>query len=348
MNKSIKFYLFFFCLVVALSSCATKKEVNMSTFVPEEHSLNLVKIIDEGNSVLAHSPSNYKESSFSSDYTRLNRGVSKHNGVLFIWPTNKLLDISADGEKLAYLSDVNGQQSVMVRSTKSGGVATQRTFRKVSSFSFGSDGRIYFSDYSGVDNMVICSVDAEAGSLMTQHTSGSVSDLNPCYSADGNKIFFERHNYDEGGPYIWSLTSDGKLTMCARGFNPCIIRDNSDAFYCVRNSSEGRSEIWYIDFVKGIETLVLSDQNRSFTNPCLSPDGEWIVCNGNSQSSISKEQNRDIFAVRVDGTQLIQLTYHPAEDMCPVWSADGRSIYFVSSRANKDDKFSVWRMNFDL
>ena len=136
--------------------------------------------------------------------------------------------------------------------------------------------------------------------------------------------------------------------MCARGFSPCIIEDNNDAFYCVRNSSEGRSEIWYVDFVKGKESLILSDQNRSFTNPCLSPDGEWIVCTGNSQSSISKKQNLDIFVVRTDGTQLTQLTYHPAFDMCPVWSADGRSIYFVSSRANEEQKYNVWRMNFDL
>lgn len=326
---------------VVLSSCGTSK-VYMEAFAPEEQSLNLVKITDESsNSILGGNFYNYAT---SGDYTKSAIGISKQNGVY--WATIKTLDISPDGEKLAYLSNVNKQQNVMVRSTKPGGVATQRTFRDVGSFSFGSDGKIYFSDQSG-KNSYICSVNAEAGSLMNQHTSGSVEDTYPCLSADGNKIYFVRGS-STGGPSIWSLANDGTLTMCARGFSPCIIEDNNDAFYCVRNCSEGRSEIWYVDFVKGKESLILSDQNRSFTNPCLSPDGEWIVCTGNSQSSISKKQNLDIFVVRTDGTQLTQLTYHPAFDMCPVWSADGRSIYFVSSRANEEQKYNVWRMNFDL
>ena len=116
----------------------------------------------------------------------------------------------------------------------------------------------------------------------------------------------------------------------------------------MRNSSDGKSEIWYVDYVKGQESIILSDVNRSFTNPTLSPDGQWLLVVGNSASSISKKQNLDIFAVRTDGTQLTQLTYHPQQDCCPVWSKDGKSIYFISSRANKDMYYNIWRMNFNL
>ena len=78
----------------------------------------------------------------------------------------------------------------------------------------------------------------------------------------------------------------------------------------------------------------------------ISPDGEWILCEGNAKSSISKRENLDIFAVRMDGSQLTRLTYHPAHDYCAVWSKDGNSIYFLSNRANKKDKYNIWKMNF--
>ena len=182
--------------------------------------------------------------------------------------------------------------------------------------------------------------------MMKQHTNGAVVDSDPVVTTDGTLLFFVRSS--NTGPSIWSLDrKDGTLTSCARGYNPCVIPGKNNAFYCVRNSTAGRSEIWYVDYVKGEESLVLSDVNRSFTNPCLSPDGKWIACVGNAKSSISGKNNLDIFVVRTDGSNLTQLTYHPESDVCPVWSKDGRSIYFISSRANKERSYNIWRMNFN-
>lgn len=330
--------------VAILSSCGSA--LYLETSAPEEMGLNLVKITNESNNtVMAPVMDNYF--SAYTDYTLTARGVSKGSRVT--WSTINALDIAPDGSKIAYITRMNKQDNIMVRSAKSGGVATQRTFRNVGGFSWSSDGKIYFSDYNqnGMSfNTYICSVNAEAGSLMNQHTSGSVVDENPVVSADGQKIYFVRSS--NGGPSIWSIDKDGTLTSCARGFNPCTIKGNDNAFYCVRNSSEGRSEIWYVDFVKGQESLVLADNNKSFTNPRLSPDGKWIVCVGNSISTISKKQNLDIYVVRTDGTRLTQLTYHPEMDVCPVWAKDGRSIYFISSRANKNKSYNIWRMNFNV
>ena len=331
--------------VAILSSCGTARGLYLETFAPEEVALNLVKITDESNnSVIAGSIGYYNT---YQDYAVTSQGVSKTNRL--VWNTVSTLDISPDGSKIAYVTRMNKQDNVMVRSAKSGGVATQRTFRNVGGFSWGADGKLYFSDNNQngtVWNSYICSVNAEAGSLMNQHTSGNVNDKNPVVSSDGKKIYFVRNG--NGGPSIWSLGKDGTLTSCARGFNPCLIKGNDNAFYCVRNSSEGRSEIWYVDFVKGQESLVLADNNKSFTNPRLSPDGKWIVCVGNSVSSISQKQNLDIYVVRTDGTQLTQLTYHPETDTNPVWAADGRSIYFISSRANETRSYNIWRMNFHV
>lgn len=331
--------------LLALASCGTSTNLYLEAYSPEESSLNIVKITDEANNtVVAPGKSDSGSRLGLQSIVNSSFGVSAKDWV--VWNTHPLLSLSPDGKKLAYCTYSNNQANVMVRGTGAQGMSTQRTFRRVNSFSWSADGNLYFSDRNG-NNNYICSVNAEAGSMMNQLTNGNVNDISPVMSADGNMLFFVR--LGQSSPFIWSLNREnGTLTSCARGFNPCLIPGDNDAFYCVRNNSTGRSEIWYVNYVKGQESLVLSDENRSFTNPQLSPDGKWIVCVGNSLSNISKKQNLDIYVVRTDGTRLTQLTFHPETDTCPVWSKDGRSIYFLSDRANKTRAYNVWRMNFNI
>ena len=325
---------------VMLASCGSTQNLFLEAYAPEETALNLVKITDETNNsvctarVLAYY-GNYATSAIG------NSGAER-----IAWTTPSLISVSPDGKKLAYLSTVNRQNNIMVRSTSAQGLATQRTFRNAGNFSWGRDGQLYFTDYSG-NNSYICAVNAEQGSMMKQLTNGNVTDRDPVVSSDGKLLFFTR--LDTGGPAIWSLDrTNGTLTSCARGYNPCLIPGNNEAFYCVRNNTNGRSEVWYVNFVKGEETLVASDQYHSFTNPTLSPDGKWIAMVGNARSNISKTVNLDIFVIKTDGTNLTQLTYHPMNDCSPCWSADGRSIYFISDRANKMRYSNIWRMNFNI
>lgn len=331
---------------LSLTSCGTTKPLPLylESSAPEESGLNLVKITDEANgSVIGnriYTPAiNTNFGASSNTYCRT---------ANFGWNNYPILTISPDGTKLAYLTVSNKQHNIMVRNVNSQGMSTQRTFRHVvGGFCWGTDNKLYFAD-ANHPNYYISSIDAIQGSVMNQHTNGNVDDSNPALSSDGKIIFFTRwqQNY---GPSIWALNKDdGTLSSCCRGYNVCLIPGVNDAFYCVRNTTDGKSEIWYVNYVNGQESIVLSDVNRSFSNPTLSPDGKWLLIVGNSASSISKKQNMDIFAVRTDGTQLTQLTYHPETDCSPAWSKDGKSIFFISSRANKDRYFNIWRMNFNL
>ena len=262
----------------------------------------------------------------------------------FYWTTFRRIDVSPDGEELAYLNLNDKKGNVMIR--KAGGLssATQRTFRDVRSVSWGADGKVYFADYTNGMNSKVCSTDAHAGSVMQQITNAA-SDDDPILSKDSKQLFFTRYE-SGGGPSIWMYdTENGTLTSCARGFNPWPI--SNEEFLCVRNTQRGQSEIWLVNFVKGKETLIVSDAERGFTNPILSPDGQWVVCEGNSKSSVSKKQNLDIFAVRIDGSHFTQLTYHPAMDCCPVFSPDGKDIFFLSNRSQKKTVHcNIWSMKF--
>ncbi len=349
MKKSIKF-ISMAATAMVLVSCGPKvpKQLYLNTFSPEESGLNLVKITDEAaGSVIAGSTNKMTElENKNKTFTNSLRGWCRAAAVTWYAPTN--LAISPDGTKLAYLTRNNGQDNVVIRSAGSMGVSTQRTFRNVvGGFCWGKDNKIYFAD-ANRPNYYISSVSADQGTVMSQHTNGNVDDSYPALSDDGTMLFFTRYN-STYGPSIWSLNlKDGTLSSCARGYNACPVPGNNNAFYCVRNASVGKSEIWLVDFVKGQESLLLSDVNRSFTSPTLSPDGKWLLVVGNSASNISHQQNLDIFAVRTDGSQLTQLTYHPMTDMCPVWSRDGKYIYFISSRANENSSYNIWRMSFNL
>lgn len=337
MKKTVIFTVTALFTSVLLTSCGSKQY--LESYAPEESSLNLVKITDEANNSVLGGMSTYAYS-----FAKSNIGGNSKNR--YYWTTPQCLSISPDGKKLAYITRNNRQDNIMVRNAGPQGVSTQRTFRNVYDMSWGGDGNLYFSDINGNTGKYICSVNGEAGSMMSQHTNGSVSDINPVFSSKG-KLYFTRISGD--APSIWSLDkSDGTLTSCARGYNPCLDPKNPNAFYCVRNNTNGRSEIWYVDYVKGQENLIVSDENRSFTNPQLSPNGNWLLLVGNSKSSITKKDNLDIFVVRTNGSSLTQLTYHPQNDVSPVWAKDGKSIFFISSRANKSNSYNVWRMNFNI
>ena len=310
----------------------------MQSYAPEESGLNLMKITDEAANTVAGNKSN--------TYFMPSDGVGGCRSENFSWATGRLLDVSPDGDELAYVSVMNNQWNVMVRKAGPQATARQRTFRCVNDVSWGGDNKLCFGDGVDYNRIQISSTDAHVGSIMRQLTSNN-TDVNPILSKDGKKLYFTR--VDKSGAFVWSYDlANGALTSCCRGYNPYPLGDGSEEFLCVRNSSFGTSEIWLVNYERGQETLILTDKNRGFSNPSISPDGEWILCQGNSKSTISKKNNLDIFVVKKDGTGFIQLTYHPADDCCPVWSHDGKYIYFISSRANERDAFNIWKMKFDL
>lgn len=339
MKKSTNLTLVAYIALLMCFTTSCSKKTYMATLAPEESGLNVIKITDESkNTVLGVvlSGGHINNAPFSL------AGTNKQNNIS--WNTVRALSVSPDGDEIAYMTRVKGQQNILVRSTAGSNAATQRTFRHVGDFSWGNDGNLYFIDITDNQNK-LCAIDAHAGTFMRQLTNNNM-DFDPILSPDGKKVFFTRYEKNSG-PAIWSYNlENGQLTNCAPGFHPTGISEDGNEFICVRNSDAGHSEIWRVNYVNGRETIILSDKDRSYTHPTISPNGEWMLVTGNSKSSINKQKNLDIFAVKTDGTSFVQLTYHPGNDCMPQWSTDGESIYFISDRANKDKSFNVWKMNF--
>ena len=80
------------------------------------------------------------------------------------------------------------------------------------------------------------------------------------------------------------------------------------------------------------------------TDPQVCPDGQWIVFVLQKTDLEADRGRSDLWMVRSDGTGLARLTSHPENDSNPRFSADGKSIYFISKRS---DSSQVWRIRID-
>lgn len=290
------------------------------------------------------SGSNFTQITTDNDYVCMPEVRRTGKGIN--WLTNRILDISIDGSQLAYLSLRSNTTNIFIKDIDKQGASVQRTNRQaVLDFSYSPDGNnICFSEINGKMNQIF-QTSATSGFVCRQITSGN-KDYSPVYSADMKNIFFSR--LETNGASVWGYNLESNfLSSYTKGLNPCPIK-NQSSFLCSRINAEGRGEIWRVNYQTGIEECIVSDPQRSFTTPSISPDGRWILLVGSNvlMSGKKKYYNTDLFACHVDGTQLVQLTYHAADDISPVWSRDGKYIFFVSQRGSSTGTANVWRMDF--
>lgn len=320
-----------------LISCTTTKISFSNIAVPEEGGINFVKITNDADNVA--------KPHIRSSSLKLGK-IGKAN---FEWWVNSMIALSPDGKKIAYINAKNNMQNIMVKSTTEGGASVQRTFRNaVYDFSWSPKGDLLcFTEYRN-NHFGIYLINSEQGSIVQQISAGNTHDYAGVMTPDENTIFFHRgEGYDNYS--LWSFDRKSNLfSNYSRGMSPCLIPGKSNTIYCCRYTDKRECEIWKVNFITGVEEVILTQPGKSFTTPRLSPDGKWILCTGNSITEKDKVQNTDIFVVRTDGTHLTQLTYHPGNDLSAVWSLDGKSIYFLSQRGSTEKRYNIWKMDFNL
>jgi Tol biopolymer transport system component len=167
-------------------------------------------------------------------------------------------------------------------------------------------------------------------------------DHQPAFSPDGERIAF-RSERDKGGLFIMGRTGESVLRLTAEGFNPAWSPDGSEIVYAESPIADsphfrsGTSRLWIVKVANG-EKRLLTETDA--VQPSWSPHGlriaYWAVGGSN--------RIRDIFTVPAGGGPPAAVTNDSAVDGNPIWSPDGKHLYFVSDRGGS---LNVWRVGID-
>lgn len=176
-----------FLLVFALNADAKRIKVNYSVIaVPEEGGIKFEKITDDADAVATPFQTGRSKSI-------LNFSFGKSEASVVTWWVNPLIALSPDGTKIGYVNDKNSTRNIMIKSSSTGGVSVQRTFRTaVMDFSWSRDGKtLCFTELRGGHSGIYL-VNADQGSVVQQISTGTENDYGGVMTPSGDDIFFHR------------------------------------------------------------------------------------------------------------------------------------------------------------
>lgn len=279
-------------------------------------------------------------------------------GEKLLWDAATFISVSPNNEMLAYLVRKNNNDNIYIKNIKGGAATIQRTFRNsITDFNFSPDSKdIAFTDYTNNSRNIFV-INAKEGSAVKQVAATNAQEINPAFSYDAESIYYSRSEgeytvIDKGDAfsqtkyYIWSTNLEtGLVTQYDEGTNPCPLPDGKNILVSRNDKETGNGEIWLINIEKGSQSRIIADKERGFSSPKISPDGKKIMCTGLTPKTRDKRVNLDLYLFNIDGTGETQLTFHEGHDVCPAWSPDGKSIYFVSQRGNQKGSWNVWKLD---
>ena len=174
-------------------------------------------------------------------------------------------------------------------------------------------------------------------------TDNTHANLSPIWSPDGHGVFYVSNI--RGGRDVYYLplrvnTAVGVPRRVTTGLRIYGIAGRGETVaYSVWNTSV---EIWSfpfprsgaVSFSKVVARQVTSASER-IESLTISPDGKWLAFDSD------RSGNMDIYKMRVDGSDLQQLTRNTADEFHPGWSPDGREVSFQSWRSGNRDSYAM-------
>jgi dipeptidyl aminopeptidase/acylaminoacyl peptidase len=96
--------------------------------------------------------------------------------------------------------------------------------------------------------------------------------------------------------------------------------------------------------------ITLDDHSRivGVGDPQRSPDGLWVAYTVTTIDADKDRRNTDIWMVKWDGSEQLQLTSSPDGESSPRWSPDNKYLAFVASRGTDEEKKKggqIWLLN---
>ena len=127
-----------------------------------------------------------------------------------------------------------------------------------------------------------------------------------------------------GGPV--SLIDSVGQALVDSGAMHFALADNGTAAY-IPGVVESRTSLIWVD--RDGRGEVLPFPADAYLSVSLSPNGRQAGV------GIDNADNQDVYVADVDRGTLTRVTFHPADDRHPIWSPDGQSLVFTSTRGGR-------------
>ncbi|MBC7930002.1 MAG: serine/threonine-protein kinase, partial [Rubrivivax sp.] len=180
------------------------------------------------------------------------------------------------------------------------------------------------------------------GKKSTNLTEDSTkAETTPAFSPDGNLIAFHSAR-EPAGLYIMEATGENPRRISDAGFHPSWSPDGKQIVVGAEwigvhtNKSVTPSVLWIINVATG-EKRLLTEGDAA--QPSWSPGGGRIA-----YWYWSAEGHGDIATIPATGGPPVRITTEDSNDWNPVWSPDGKFIYFASDRGGS---MNLWRIGVD-
>lgn len=186
------------------------------------------------------------------------------------------------------------------------------------SFAQSDGGEIVFSSVrDGARN--VYRMDADGGNVRQLTVAGGEY---PTWSPDGTSIVFVRAN----NLYVINADGTGERQLTSQnGTSPSWSPDGTRIAF---KGQDGYLHIY--DFVTREESPPISDIARSNTRISWSRDGAFLLIDG---------MDGNLYSLRLDGTDLHQITYSSDIDSAPSWSPNGTQIVVQINIARVDNLY---------
>jgi Tol biopolymer transport system component len=204
----------------------------------------------------------------------------------------------------------------------------------------------YASLVSGNSEIYLQSATGQAAINLTKNNA---NDSNPAFSPDGETIAF-RSTRDGGGLFEMGRTGESVKRLAPNGFTPSWFPDGKRIVYATQTTAVvdsrggGASELWVVDSNGGESRRLFAGDAMQ---PRVSPHGLriafWAIHYDLTTNRVVNS-NRDLWTIAADGTNPVRITDEASTEWNPVWSPDGRWLYFLSNRSGS---MNLWRIGID-